>query len=364
MDSSETVPRPTDEHRPAWPARLASSRSARGALAPAASLLAPPTGGRPAGRLVRAAFAVVAGLGAPGGVATLAGCAADEVAGLSPVADIVIEPAAPVVALDGTIRLTATARDASGQPLADRGVLWASGDPAMAAVSADGVVTPHAVGRVQIAASAEGHSAIVEVQVTPGSVAEIALSPSPVSLVQGSTARIAASMRDAAGHDVSSRPVSWSTSAASVATVDASGVVTGVAPGTATITAQSEGRTATVAVSVTAPPVVTPPTPAPAPAARLEMVSGNEQSAKGGSELAQPLVVRVVDASGRALSNVLVTWTPSDGGSARPAPITLTNAQGLASVRWKLGNAEKTQTMRVSAIGLATVTFTARATKR
>ena len=309
---------------------------------------------------MRMAIALIAGLGAASGVVTLAGCAAEEVAGVGPVADLVIEPAAPVVALDQTVRLTATPRDAGGQPLGDRAVVWTSADPALAEVGADGVVTPRAVGRVQIAASAEGKSAVVEVQVTPGSVAQIGLSPSPLSLVQGSTARITASLRDAAGNDVSSRPVSWSTSAAAVATVDGSGVVTGVAPGTATITAQAEGRTATASVTVTAPPVVV----TPGPAARLVMVGGNAQSAKAGTELPQPLVVRATDASGRGVPNVLVAWTPSDGGSARPAAVTLTDAQGQASVRWKLGNAEKTQTMRASAVGLASVTFTAVATKR
>ena len=309
---------------------------------------------------MRMAIALIAGLGAASGAVTLTGCAAEEVAGVGPVADLVIEPAAPVVALDQTVRLTATARDASGQPLAGRAVLWTSGDPALADVSADGVVNPRAVGRVQIAASAEGKSAVVEVQVTPGSVAQIGLSPSSVSLVQGSTVRLTASMRDAAGNDVSSRPVSWSSSSASVATVDGSGVVTGVAPGTATITAQAEGRTATASVTVTAPPVVV----TPGPAARLVMVGGNAQSAKAGTELAEALVVRAVDAGGRAVPNVVVTWTPSDGGSARPLPVTLTDAQGQASVRWKLGGAEKTQTMRASAAGVATVTFTAEATKR
>ena len=348
MDSSPPVPRPTDPRRPTWPPRPASS-GARPAPRPR---------GRPVGRLVRAALALVAGLGAPAGLATLlAGCAAEEVSGLGPVADIVIEPAAPVVALDQTVRLTATPRDAGGQPLGDRAVVWTSADPALAEVGADGVVTPRAVGRVQIAASAEGKSAVVEVQVTPGSVAQIGLSPSPLSLVQGSTARITASLRDAAGNDVSSRPVSWSTSAAAVATVDGSGVVTGVAPGTATITAQAEGRTASVTVTVT-------PAPTPGPATRLQVVSGNAQSAKAGTELPQPLVVRATDASGRGVPNVLVAWTPSDGGSARPAAVTLTDAQGQASVRWKLGNAERTQTMRASAVGLASVTFSAVATKR
>jgi len=50
------------------------------------------------------------------------------------------------------------------------------------------------------------------------------------------------------------RVVTWTTSNAAVATVSASGFVTGVAQGTATITATSEGKSGTSTITVTAPP--------------------------------------------------------------------------------------------------------------
>jgi len=44
--------------------------------------------------------------------------------------------------------------------------------------------------------------------------------------------------------------VTWTTSNALIAAVSATGVVTGVAPGSATITATSEGKSAAVTVTV------------------------------------------------------------------------------------------------------------------
>jgi polysaccharide lyase-like protein/Big-like domain-containing protein len=60
------------------------------------------------------------------------------------------------------------------------------------------------------------------------------------------------------------RGVAWASSSMSTATVSASGLVTGVAPGTATITASSEGKsgTATVTVSGTSGSVTWPNEPA------------------------------------------------------------------------------------------------------
>ena len=47
------------------------------------------------------------------------------------------------------------------------------------------------------------------------------------------------------------RVITWSTSDANVATVDQTGLVRGVGPGSATITATSEGQSGTAAITVT-----------------------------------------------------------------------------------------------------------------
>jgi hypothetical protein len=57
--------------------------------------------------------------------------------------------------------------------------------------------------------------------------------------------------KDSAGNVLSGRVVTWATSAAGVTTVSSGGLVTAVAVGTATITATSEGKSGTAAITVT-----------------------------------------------------------------------------------------------------------------
>ena len=89
-------------------------------------------------------------------------------------------------------------------------------------------------------------------------VATVAVDPPTAFLAltgAGSTQQLVATLKDASGNTLSGRTVVWSSSDVSVAKVDASGVVTAVATGKATITAASGGRigTATVTVGVLDP---------------------------------------------------------------------------------------------------------------
>jgi len=72
------------------------------------------------------------------------------------------------------------------------------------------------------------------------------------ALFVGQTSQLSATMYDAAGAVLAGRAVSWSSSDTRVATVDATGKVTGVAIGSTTITATSEGTTATTQLTVLA----------------------------------------------------------------------------------------------------------------
>jgi alpha-tubulin suppressor-like RCC1 family protein len=68
-------------------------------------------------------------------------------------------------------------------------------------------------------------------------------------MVEGSTAGLTATTLDVAGKVLTGRTVTWTTSDPAVATVSQPGLVTGVAPGTATITATSEGKSGTSAIT-------------------------------------------------------------------------------------------------------------------
>ena len=111
------------------------------------------------------------------------------------------------------------------------------------------------VGTATITASSEGRSGTAAVTVTPAPVATVNVTPPTASVQVGQTTNLDAQTLDAAGNVLAGRAIAWSTSSTAIATVSQSGVVTGVAPGTATITATSEGKTGTAAMTVSpAPP--------------------------------------------------------------------------------------------------------------
>jgi uncharacterized protein YjdB len=91
----------------------------------------------------------------------------------------------------------------------------------------------------------------------PGaSVASIALTPSTATVVVGDTLRIVAVPKSAAGAVLTDRSLQWSSSEPATVTVSTTGLVTGVAVGgPVSISAASEGVTATAQMTVRRPPV-------------------------------------------------------------------------------------------------------------
>ena len=84
------------------------------------------------------------------------------------------------------------------------------------------------------------------------SPAALSVTPSPVGPVDvGDEVRLVADPRDAGGQVAAGAAVLWTSSDPRVATVSADGVVTARGPGTAGITAEAGGASATVQFSVT-----------------------------------------------------------------------------------------------------------------
>ncbi|HVE35227.1 MAG TPA: Ig-like domain-containing protein [Gemmatimonadaceae bacterium] len=79
------------------------------------------------------------------------------------------------------------------------------------------------------------------------------VTPSPATVRKGSNVTLTAILQDASGNTLglTGRVVTWSSSDTSKATVSSTGVVHGVAEGTAVITATSEGKSGTSTVTVT-----------------------------------------------------------------------------------------------------------------
>jgi uncharacterized protein YjdB len=145
---------------------------------------------------------------------------------------------------------------------------WASSDSGTASMTPAGIATGMAAGTATISAQSSGMtgSATLTVSASGGSgggggdagknltsIAVTPLNPSvPVNTVQQLTA--SGSYSDGSSADLTSL-VTWTSSAVSKANVNATGAVTGVAAGSASITAALNGISGSTTVTVTAPSI-------------------------------------------------------------------------------------------------------------
>src|SRR6266498_6085269 len=220
------------------------------------------------------------------------------------VSSVEVSPPSASVLVGGTVQLTATLKDAAGNVLTGRTVSWQSSDAAVASVDASGLVTGKAVsGPVTITATSEGKTGTAAVTITAIPVASVEVTPATASVPVGGTVQLTARPKNAAGNPLTGRTLTWQSSAAAVASVDASGLVTGqAAGGPVTITATSEGKAGTAAVTVTAIPVASVEV---APATASVPVGGTAQ-----------LTATPKDAAGNLLTGRTVTWQSSDAAVA------------------------------------------------
>jgi len=88
-------------------------------------------------------------------------------ASTAPVASVRIVPPSPWVLIGGTRQLVATLKDAKGNMLTGRSVSWESSAPAVAAVSASGLLKGVTEGTATITATSEGKGDTAQVSVVP-----------------------------------------------------------------------------------------------------------------------------------------------------------------------------------------------------
>ena len=86
-------------------------------------------------------------------------------------------------------------------------------------------------------------------------VATVEVAPATADRQVGQTVQLSATVKDATGTILSGQSVAWSSSAASVASVSSSGLVTASALGTATITAAAGSKSGIATINVVPPPI-------------------------------------------------------------------------------------------------------------
>jgi peptidoglycan/xylan/chitin deacetylase (PgdA/CDA1 family) len=241
---------------------------------------------------------------------------------------LVVTPAAPSIFTSATQQLTAVGYDQSGNQMSGLTFVWASSNPSVATVGANGLASGVSVGVSQISASAQGiHSNPITLTVNrpPSVLTSIQASPSTASIQAGNTQQFAAVGYDQFDNAMTGVVFTWLSSATSVASVRGVnsegqnvGVATGLSAGSTQIRVSAGGVNTTVSLTVTAPP---PPPPPPA-VTTINVIPGDASIPTGGKQQFSALAT---DQKGLAMSGVVFSWTSSD-----PTVATI-DANGLAT---------------------------------
>jgi len=179
----------------------------------------------------------------------------------------------------------------------DKAVSWTSSSTAIATVAQDGTVSAKQEGEATITATAGNKTAkcVVTVSKKVVPVSSITLNKTSLSLNKGQTETLIATVSPA---DATDKTVSWSSSDATIASVDQSGKVSAVKGGSVIITAAAGEQSATCSVTITVP---------------VKSVTLNKTSVmlKKGEIVALSATVSPSDATDKTVS-----WTTSNNGVA------------------------------------------------
>jgi hypothetical protein len=170
-------------------------------------------------------------------------------------------------------------------------------------------------------------------------VASVSVSPSAPSLSAGTTLQLSATTTDAANNVLTAPAITWSSSDQARATVSATGLVTGVAAGQATISATSEGKVGAASVTVTTVPASTTPVASVAiyPAGTTLLPAQTWQ-----------LTGTTKDATGKVLDGRTVTWSSSNTAAATVSAAGVVTAVGTGSAVMTATSEGKTATVTIA----------------
>lgn len=160
-----------------------------------------------------------------------------------PATNIELDASSKTMTVGEKAKLTATVKPDDST---DK-VTWKSNNDKIVSVDENGNITALATGTTEITATAGSVSAVCKVTVEGVKVSKVELNKTSVSLKVGGTEQLTATVTP---DNATDKTVTWTSSKPTVAAVDENGKITAVAPGTATITATADGKSATCTVTV------------------------------------------------------------------------------------------------------------------
>ena len=168
----------------------------------------------------------------------------------STVTNVEVTASAKEAEVGQQVKLTVVATDASGKVVNEQPSTYFAGPFDIAAVDDNGNVKLFGAGEVTVGAIVGGKPGVTTFMVKAPSVKTVEIVPLKTPLVVGGNVQLDAVTRIFNGDPRTGVPINWTSDNTQVATVDAAGVVTGIGPGKATITATSGPASTTTTISV------------------------------------------------------------------------------------------------------------------
>ena len=173
-----------------------------------------------------------------------------------PATRVEITPGKADAEVGQTMKFTATAFDESGRRLDVKATAWfAVPFDTAAATDENGSVTFFLPGEIKVGAIIGGKPALASVTVRPQAVSRIDIEPLKAPIAVGAGIALGTVARTANGDPRADAAIEWTSDAPAIASIDAAGLVTGVAPGKVRLTAKSGQATASVDATIIANPV-------------------------------------------------------------------------------------------------------------
>ncbi|MEO5798631.1 MAG: Ig-like domain-containing protein [Gemmatimonadales bacterium] len=161
--------------------------------------------------------------------------------GPAPVSTVAVTLSTTTVAIGAGATATAVVRDAAGNALTGRVLVWNSSNPSVASISSAGAISALTPGNTAITATVEGVNGSAQFTVSPPPVASVTVAGT-TRMKAGDQYQFTATARLADG-TVVVRPVTWSVVEPGRGSITAGGLLTPIGSGAMTVRAQVAGIT-------------------------------------------------------------------------------------------------------------------------
>src|SRR6201984_1895073 len=216
-------------------------------------------------------------------------------------APIEVAPNGTEVHVGDKVQFKAVAKDASGNVMDAKPTVWFAAPFDVAGADDKGVVVFHQPGIVTVGVVINQKPGIAHAPFGTPPVAKIDITPVSMALAVGGSTVLSATARSSNGDPRTDTPIQWKSSTPAVAKIDASGLVTAIAPGTAKFQATAGPVSAETSLHGVAEPV------------QSISVSPVDTNAKTGDVV--HFTAAAKGAKG-AVKDVLTSWSVSGAGAA------------------------------------------------